>query len=105
MIDKSLQWAYESESLEDWAKVAFQSSNRSEFSFVDVGCGVGGSSRLARSLHLHIYAFLLFFNRHIAKSLKNIVSSVIVKGQGISLSPYQVGNILVFHLSIHPTFQ
>ena len=55
MIDRSLEWAYGDE------------KRPQPKSVVDVGCGVGGSSR------------------HIAKKY-----STIKKGRGISLSPYQI---------------
>eukprot|EP01038_Epipyxis_sp_PR26KG_P006034 gene6034-8308_t len=53
MIDRSLKWAYQSDQLPNLD------------AFVDVGCGVGGSSR------------------HIAKTYGG-------KGEGLSLSPYQI---------------
>lgn len=64
MIDRSLIWAYGSDH--------FKSAMQSIRSFIDVGCGVGGSSR------------------HIAKTYGA------ERGVGISLSPYQIKRAKAF---------
>lgn len=60
MIDRSLKWAYGED---------FDGAMNRMKAFIDVGCGVGGSSR------------------HIARTYGNRLD---VTGVGISLSPYQI---------------
>lgn len=68
MIDRSLEWAYGGTDSRSTNQEATKSALAKVRSFVDVGCGVGGSSR-------HIY------QRYMPRG---------ATGAGISLSPYQV---------------
>ena len=68
MIDRSLAWAYGDEK-------EFNSEMNRMKAFIDVGCGVGGSSR------------------HIARTYGNRPD---VTGVGISLSPYQIQRANMF---------
>lgn len=74
MIENSLRWAFNSTAENLLTRTPFDIFSSSDsFRFVDVGCGVGGSSRyIARKLQ------------------KELSTSGTVSGQGISLSPVQV---------------
>ena len=74
MIENSLRWAFNSTAENLLVRTPSDISSSSDsFRFVDVGCGVGGSSRyIARKLQ------------------KELGADATVLGQGISLSPVQV---------------
>ena len=69
MIDRSLEWAYAGDGVPRFQSQAIlQAAMKKVKAFIDVGCGVGGSSR-------HIY------RKYASKGTKAV---------GISLSPFQV---------------
>lgn len=69
MIDRSLEWAYGVGVDRDQDRILLKKKLSQMKAFVDVGCGVGGSSR------------------HIARKYGRRPG---VRGSGISLSPYQI---------------
>ena len=70
MIENSLRWAY---GIDKGDIFNATGSVLSPFKFVDVGCGVGGSSR--------------YIARKVRSELGDLAT---IKGQGISLSPVQI---------------
>mmetsp|Transcript_8057 Transcript_8057/g.12033 ORF Transcript_8057/g.12033 Transcript_8057/m.12033 type:complete len:231 (-) Transcript_8057:695-1387(-) len=70
MIENSLRWAY---GIEKGGIFNASARIESPFQFVDVGCGVGGSSR--------------YIARKVRSELGDVAT---IKGQGISLSPVQI---------------
>ena len=87
MIENSLRWAFNSTEESLLVRTPNAASSNNSFRFVDVGCGVGGSSRyIARKLQ------------------KELGVDATVSGQGISLSPVQVQRATEVSLNYYQYF-